>query len=221
MHLELPLIKFYFMKKAVLLVSVLALALGISYLVLHKSNTAPEKSDQKDAPLAVGTKTSAFNRSFSAVLNSYYHLTELFAASDSTGITGASADLSHSIDSIRFDQFKADTAIIQTAASLAQSIQGDIKGLNGEQSLEQKKRELNIITDELYSLVRTVRYEGSIVYHMRCPTAFADSSEGYWLSPSGKIINPYLGKNPSTDRKITQECGELIDSIRFSAPSAE
>ena len=62
--------------------------------------------------------------------------------------------------------------------SLVKSIQGEIKGLNGERSMEQKKREFNIITDEIYSLIRTVRYDGSIIYHMRCPMAFAGLFRG-------------------------------------------
>src|SRR5450631_1854382 len=135
------------MKKALLLVGVLALALGISYLVLHKSSSGNDKPEQKDEPLAVSSKTSAFNRSFAAVLNSYYQLAAAFTISDSSGITEAAGKLNFTIDSIRFDQFKADTAIIETAISLAQSVQGDIKGLTGEKTLEQKKREFNIITD--------------------------------------------------------------------------
>ena len=88
-------------------------------------------------------------------------LAEAFTVSDSSGFPLPAKKLSFTMDSIRFDQFKADTAIVETAVSLAQSIQGDIKGLTGEKTMEQKKREFNIITDELYSLIRTVRYDGS------------------------------------------------------------
>src|ERR1700676_3186481 len=167
------------MKKAFLLVGVLALALGITYLALHKSDAGNNKSEQKDTPLTISSKTSAFNRSFAVVLNNYYLLYDGFVASDGSLIAAASQKLNHSVDSIRFDQFKADSAIIQTAISLAQSVQGEIAGLNGEKTMEQKRREFNMITDELYSLIRTVRYDGSVVYHIRCSMAFADSSEAY------------------------------------------
>jgi hypothetical protein len=209
------------MKKAFLLVGVLALALGISYLVLHKSSSGNDKPEQRDEPLAVSSKTSAFNRSFASVLNHYYQLATAFTDADSSGISAAAGKLNTAIDSIRFDQFKADTAIVETAVSLAQSVQGDIKGMNGEKTMEQKKREFKIIKDELYSLIRTVRYDGSIVYHMRSPVAFADSSEAYWLSPSNKIINPYLGLNNPVYKVNMPEYGELSDSIHFSAPASE
>ena len=57
-----------------------------------------------------------------------------------------------------------------------------------------------MITEDLYSLIRTVKYDGSVIYHMRCPTAFADSTEAYWLSPSTKIVNPYRDKKSVRDK---------------------
>ena len=209
------------MRKAFLLVIVLALALGITYLVLHKSGSEGGKPAERDAPLAISSKTSAFNRSFFGVLDRYFQLADGFFSGDTAAISAASAKLGQAIDSIRFDQFKADTAIIQTAVNLAQSIQGDITGLNGEIKLEQKKREFNMITDELYSLIRTVRYDGSVIYHIRCTAAFSDSSEAYWLSPNNQIVNPYWGKNHPYDKDKMLEYGEVIDSIRFSAPASE
>ena len=209
------------MKKAFLLIVVLALALGITYLVLHKSESGRNMAEERDAPLAISSKSSAFNRSFAGVLNHYYHLSDAFTESDSARITNAANELRLSIDSLRFDQLKADTAIVQTAVSLAQSVQSEISGLNGEKSMEQKKREFNMITDELYSLIRTLRYDGSTVFHMRSTMAFADSSEVYWLSPTNQIINPYLGKNNPVYKDKMAETGELSDSIHFAAPASE
>ncbi len=203
------------MKKALVLICVLALALAIAYLVLRKNNPEGSKPEERDSPLTISSKSSAFNRSVTQVLNSYYILSDGFAEGDTSLIAVSNRNLGKMVDSIRFDQFKADTAIVQTAVNLAQSMKGEIAGLQGERSLEQKRREFNMITDQLYSLIRTVSYDGSIIYHMRCSTAFSDSTEAYWLSPTNKIINPYLGK----DKK--QDCGEVIDSIRFSSPSSE
>ena len=56
------------MKKALLLVAVLGLALIITYLVLHKSDSGNNKSEEKDPALVVNSKTSAFNRSITRVL---------------------------------------------------------------------------------------------------------------------------------------------------------
>jgi hypothetical protein len=194
------------MKKAFLLVGVLALALGISYLVLHKGDSENNKPEEKDPALSVNSKSSAFNRSFEGVISSYYQLSDAFIADDTTLISKAANRLHLAVDSIRFDQFKADSSLILTALSVAQSIPSEIAGLKGEKTMEQKKREFNMITQELYSLILVVKYDGSIIYHMSCPAAFADSSAGDWLSKSSKIVNPYSGN---------RDCGEIKDSLHF------
>ena len=208
------------MKKAFLLVGVLALALGITYLVLHKSSSGNPLSEEKDAPLAVSSKTSAFNRSFSSVLSSYYKLSESFVSGDTGKISDAAQKLSIAVDSIRFDQFKADSSVTLTAVSVAQSVQGEILGLLGEKTMEQKKREFNLITEDLYSLIRVVRFDGAVIYHMRCTSAFADSSEAYWLSSSSQIVNPYMGKSIPAENTLPVN-GEISDSLHFSAPASE
>jgi|SRR5450432_2645685 hypothetical protein len=205
------------MKKGILLVCVLALALGITYLVLHKSDSGNDKHAEKDPALSVGSKTSAFNRSIAGVLAGYFELSDAFFTNDTALISKAARKLSLSVDSIRFDQFKADSSLILTAISVAQSIPPEIVGLQGEKTMEQKKREFNMITADLYSLIRAVKYDGSVVYYMSCPTAFADSTEGDWLSRTNTIANPYSGKNDPNNKTGTPDCGEIKDSLRFRA----
>ncbi len=209
------------MKKAVLLILVLAVALGITYLVLHKSSSSDTKPEERDQPLSVSSKTSAFNRSFAQVLNSYFELAAVLPNSDSSQLNLAAVKLNTSIDSIRFDQFKADTSVIETAVSLAQSIPGEIRGMMGEHTWEAKKREFNMITADLYSLIRVVRYDGSTIYHMSCPTAFSDSTAGDWLSASTAISNPYIDKTNRVNKQKSDECGELKDSLHFTGPAGE
>src|ERR1700682_1588513 len=208
------------MKKAFLLVAVLGLALGITYLVLHKSDSGNNKSVEKDPALLVGSKTSAFNRSITSVLTGYFELSDAFFANDTSQISNAAKKLSLAVDSIRFDQFKADSSLILTAVTVAQSIPAEIVGLRAEKTLEQKKREFNMITADLYSLIRAVKYDGSMIYYMSCPTSFADSTEGDWLSSTSTISNPYTGKNDPNNKTGTPDCGEIKDSLRF-VPASE
>ena len=199
------------MKKAFLLIVVLALALGITYLVLHKSDSDNNKAVEKDPALLVGSKTSAFNRSIAAVLTAYFELSDAFFNSDTSRISVSAKNLSVAVDSIRFDQFKADSSLILTAVTVAQSIPAEIVGLIGEKTMEQKKREFNMITADLYSLIRAIKYDGNVIYYMSCATAFEDSTEGNWLSKTTDISNPYSGKN----KPGTPDCGEIKDSLRF------
>lgn len=203
------------MKKAFLLIVVLAAALAITYLLLHKS-TPSATAEKRDNPLNISAGTSAFNRSFGRLLNDYYLLSDAFVEWDTAAIRTRAGKLAISVDSLQLNLLKADTAIILTASSLAQSITGEIAGLNGEPAMEQKKREFNMITDMLYNLIRTVRYNGAVIYHMTCPMAFSDSSEGFWLSANNQVINPYLGKkHPKYNDKML-ECGRVNDSIHFA-----
>ena len=73
-----------------------------------------------------------------------------------------------------------------------------------------------MLSGELYDLIRTVRYDRETIYHIRCPMAFGDSAEAYWLSNSSKIVNPYLGKNHPSYKNKMLGCGELVDSLDFS-----
>jgi hypothetical protein len=203
------------MKKAFLLVIVLAAALAITYLLLHKSSS-PSPEIKRDEPLTVAANTSAFTRSFSAMLNNYYQLSDAFVNWDTVAVRKNADNLALSVDSLRLNQLKGDTAVIETALNLAESIKGEIAGLNGETDIEQKRREFYMISDILYNLIRTVRYNGATVYHMECPAAFSDSSEAYWLSPSPRVVNPYLGKNHPRYKDQMLDYGQVNDSIHFA-----
>ena len=183
------------MKKAFLLIVVLALALGITYLVLHKSDSDNNKSLKRIPLCWLGLKLPPLTDPLPAVLNAYFELSDAFFNTDTNRISVAAKNLSVAVDSIRFDQFKADSSLILTAVSVAQSIPSEIVGLLGEKTMEQKKREFNMITADLYSLVRAVKYDGNVIYYMSCATAFTDSTEGDWLSKTTAISNPYSGKN--------------------------
>jgi hypothetical protein len=79
--------------------------------------------------------------------------------------------------------------------------------LLGVKLLDEKRRSFQMISDQLYDLVRTVRYDRQVVYHTFCPMAFNDEG-AYWLSNSSDIKNPYFGPKMLT-------CGEVKDSLDF------
>jgi hypothetical protein len=77
----------------------------------------------------------------------------------------------------------------------------------GEKTLEGKRKSFQMISDQLYDLVRTVRYDRSVIYHDYCPMAFNDQGAN-WLSNTRDIRNPYIPKKMIN-------CGEVKDSIDF------
>ena len=203
------------MKRIILiLIIVLIAAVAVWKLFLNKSDNKPEA--EKDKPLTIGKNSDAFTRSFSELMSSYYQLKDALVDWDTTKANQAALLIKQRADSLPMKQLKADSTIVLTAQNLAGSVSNEVNGFVGEPTIEQKRREFNMITDELYNLIRTVRYDGETVFHERCPMAFNESEEGFWLSNTSKIINPYLGnKHPKYNTKMVG-CGEVVDSLDFS-----
>ncbi|HLY71907.1 MAG TPA: DUF3347 domain-containing protein [Puia sp.] len=202
--------------KRIILILIIVLIAGVAVwkLFLEKTDNKPEP--EKDRPLTIGKNSDAFTRSFSALMSSYYQLKDALVEWDTTKANEAALLIKQRADSLPVGQLKADSTIVLTAENLAGSISNEVKGFTGEPTIEQKRREFNMITDELYNLIRTVRYDGEPIYHDRCPMAFNETEEGFWLSNTGKIVNPYLGnKHPKYSGKMVG-CGEVVDSLDFS-----
>jgi hypothetical protein len=201
------------MKKPVLLTVILILACITGYLLFFHKEVKPE--EKKDQSMAISKNSNAVETSFSELIAAYYLVKDALVDWDSTAADRAVMTLQQRADSLPLTQLKADSGVIQTADNFASSLSSEAKGFKGETTLEQKRRAFNMITDEMYNLLRTVKYSGSMVYHIKCPMAFNDSEEAYWLSNTSKVINPYLGrKHPKYHDKMT-DCGEVVDSIDF------
>ena len=113
------------------------------------------------------------------------------------------------VDSLRISEIQGDTSgmIHETARSFATNISGSAKTMTGEDKIEDKLREFNMITDAMWSLTRTVKYDGQKVYYQFCPAAL-DNMGGYWLSDKIDSANPYI-----SDKK---SCNEVNDSLDYS-----
>lgn len=169
-------------------------------------------------PLAKSQNSDAFNASFRQLLDNYFNLKDaLVRSKDSSkttpavidpAVNTAAAALITTADSLKLKELKADEAIVSTAQSYAQGIASEAKALTGEPNLETKRKSFQMISGQLYDLIRTVRYDREIFYHDYCPMAF--NNEGAeWLSRSPDIKNPYFGPKMLT-------CGEVKDSLDFT-----
>lgn len=162
---------------------------------------------KKVEPLAQNKNSSGFNDNFTSLLTSYYHLKDAFVASDDAQAIANAKLLIASADSLNPKEIKADSSIVEMASQYASSISAEAKALIAEPNLEAKRKSFQMISDNMYDLVRTVHFDKEIVYHQFCPMAFNDAG-AYWLSSSADIKNPYFGKKMLT-------CGEVKDSIDF------
>lgn len=202
------------MRKWVLLIIVFALAGLLAYRLFSKKEDTTVK--MKDEALKISKNSSAFNMAFAELMSDYYSLKDALVEWDTVQADHAAYILGQKADSLPVKDLKADSNIILTAQSLAASIGGEAKGFTGETNIEAKRRAFNALTDQLYTLINTVRYDAQTIYHIRCPMAFKDSEEGFWLSSTAKVINPYLGKKHPVYKEKMLGCGEVTDSLAFA-----
>jgi len=171
----------------------------------------PKVEDIPQAPLAKSKNSPAFNASFEKVLDDYFHLKDNFITEKDTTINFYARKMMYDADSLKLNELKGDPAIIETAKSYATSMSSELKGLSGEKDLQAKRKSFNMLTDQLYNLLRTVQYDREVIYHQHCGMAF-DEKDGdvnaYWLSRSNDIKNPYLPKKMLT-------CGDVPDSLDY------
>jgi hypothetical protein len=202
------------MRKFVLLIIIFILAGLLVYrLLLDKK---PSQGLPPDPALRISKNSSAFDQAFDGLMGSYFALKDALVDWDTLKADQAAQVVVAKADSLPVKTLKADSAIVLTAESLAASIDAEAKGLIGETGIEARRRSFDMLTDELYNLIRTVQFDGFRIYHIRCPMAFGDSLPGYWLSNTASVINPYLGRKHPTYGAKMLECGEITDSLDFA-----
>jgi uncharacterized protein YdbL (DUF1318 family) len=169
------------------------------------TNTVEET--KKDEPLTQSKNSSDFNAQFTSFLDNYYHLKDAFVLSNNDMANTSANLLSKSADSLDLAPVQADKSIVEMAKGYVQTVSSEAKALGQEKDIEAKRKSFQMISDAMYDLVRTVRFDKQVVYHQFCPMAFNDAG-AYWLSVSSDVKNPYFGKKMLT-------CGEVKDSIDF------
>ena len=185
-----------------------SLAIGV-YFLFFKKGTKVE--GPKDKPLAIGENTSTFNQSFNNLLTAYFDIKDALVANDTVKANSAAAALVIAADSLKTDEIKDSSAnglIKATAKDYAGTISGWSKGLIGEKDIGAKRNEFKMISESIWTLVRTVKYSGQKLYYQYCPMAFNNQGAN-WMSKDREIRNPYFG-----DTML--ECGKVDDSLDYS-----
>ena len=181
-------------------------------LVLTACGSSEEKAKEQpvlpQSPLSKSTNSDTFNLSFRKLMADYYALKEGFVDEKDSAIAQSARSMMVAADSLKLKALQADSNIIATALTYSSGISSELKkGLLGEKKIEGKRKSFQIISDQLYDLVRTVQYDREVVYHDYCPMAFNDQGAN-WLSNTADIRNPYIPKKMIS-------CGEIKDSIDF------
>lgn len=210
-------------KPLIIFVVVIIAAFGAwKFGLFGKKDDKPARP--KDQPLLVSKHSETFNQSMTNAMNAYYALTESFVNWDTAKVNSSIAALKIAVDSIQIAEMEKDTAALyETAKTFWGSMKSEIQGMQLDTSLYEKREALNMLTDNFYNLLRTVKYDVAKVYYHECPMALNNNeSPAFWLSADGATKNrrnPYLGLHDPKYGKSMLTCGQTRDSINFVATS--
>lgn len=204
------------MRKVVLLL-LLAIA-GVVTWYFFVTKPKPNDETPQLQPLSVSKYPAAFNNSINNALARYYTVSEALVAWDSVAVAQKVDSLSSSLSAINFEAIKGDTAIYETAQSYKNNFTADVDAIKNEKNITAKRRAFNSLSQNMYDLLRTVKWDGGKVFLQSCPMAFNDTETALWLSKSGsdeERRNPYLGLHHPKYKSGMLACGETKDSLNF------
>ena len=211
------------MKKFFFFLLIVAIAALLAWKFIFKKET--KNDGPKPEGMAVSEHSSDFNTSMKKALDDYYNLSEAFVNWDTVGVSSALAAFKTSIDSLGLEEMKKDSAIYPTVESYWESIKSEISGIALDSGLYAKREDLNSLSQQLYDLLRIVKYDAAKVYYHECPMALNNyENSAFWLSDKGEMKerrNPYLGLHDPKFGRSMLTCGSTRDSINFIATSSK
>lgn len=185
--------------------AILLLLVGLTRYFVYPGNGSSGKDDPKSLPLTVTKHTQVFNQSLENVLKAYYTMTGAFINGDTNVINDSGSQLKAALDSFKIDELKIDSLIYQTALQPYQNAKAEIISIVSDPSIKEKRSSLNILSNELFTLLNTVRYDLAKLYWQECADAFGENIPGNWVSPREQSVNPYGQK----------DCAEIKTNINF------
>lgn len=201
------------MRKLVILIIIILVAGLLVYKLLSDKKTQPGLPP--DQALRISKNSTGFDSAFAGLMTEYFSVRDALVDWDTAKADQAASRVASTADSLPLRLLKADSGIVMTARSLAASMEAEAKGFVGETGIAGRRHSFDMLTSELYDLVRAVQYDGEKLYHIKCPMAFGDSAEGFWLSSTPEIVNPYMGRKHPTYGVKMLTCGEVTDSLDF------
>lgn len=203
------------MKKVLAILGILlVLFVGFIWFYYFRGRKHVDKGPRPQ-PIAVSKHSPDFNRSADAVLAAYYAMNEAFVNWDTVAVNKNAATLKTALENLKMDDLQKDTTIYQTALLFIDNAKTETGSIMQQPSIDQKRQALNSLTDNIRTLFITVKYDQAKIYYQECPMAFGEDRSGFWLSPTDKVRNPYLGNKHPEYKDEMLECGGPKDTINF------
>lgn len=174
------------------------------------------KTDKTPSPAFVSRNAESFNLPFEHLLTTYFSLRDAFVEYDTARINAVSKELAGEAGNLPADELKDPSGVVKiTAKDGAATVKNAAREIAMQADFTRKQRQFQTISDAMYELVRTVKYDKQKIYHQHCPMAF-DNKGAYWISNSNEIVNPYMGKKHPKYKSAMLECGDIPDSLDYA-----
>ena len=181
----------------IMLLAFLLLLAGTIRYLFFSNDKSSNQSGPKPPPLTVSKHSDQFNQSAENIMLAYYKMTGGFVNDDTSVINQFGAALKAALDSFKIEELQKDTLIYETALEPLNNAKAEAASIAADPSMPDKRGSLNILSDQLFTLMRTARYDIKKIYWQECASAFGDGKPGNWISLSEESPNPYGQKNCS------------------------
>ena len=180
--------------------------------IMTACNNKPSTNESAAPKNFASKNTDSFNIAFDSVLLNYDGLRNAFINWDTAAADKYAALLQTALISVPYEQLKDEEAATK-ANSIAQNAADGLQTLISIDSINNKRRFFYTVSESIYHLIKTTAYDKAVIYHKKCPMAFNGDHEGWWISQTKKIDNPYFGKFHPKYKNAMLECGSVEDSI--------
>lgn len=183
---------------------------AVAFFWVSCQSSEPKSTNEKaDSTTKVSVDVSdSLAAKMSIVLNTYFQLKDAFVAGDTVAIDSAAKMLKTNIQPISLNELQSDSKRYNEGHSALESLDGEVDGLLGENTILGKRKEFQMISDIMYDLITSVGVsKDQVVYRDFCPM-FNDDKGAYWLSANKQINNPYYGSD-------MLDCGEIKQTLQF------
>jgi hypothetical protein len=113
---------------------------------------------------------------------------------------------------VPYEQIKDDEQATK-ANSIAQNAADAVHNILSQDSISSKRRIFYTASESIYNLAKTVNYDKAVIYHKKSPMAINGDKDGWWISETKKIDNPYFGKYHPKYKNAMLTCGSVEDSV--------
>jgi len=190
----------------------------IIIFILGSCNNTKNPANSPESTVILPTVTVSIpdstNIAIDSMLSAYYNLKSSLVEADSVASLLSSETFYTTVNTVDLKSI-SDTSLAKKLQSNLDSLNVFAKAAQQSSTISDKRIQLNNITRQLYSLLQDAQYHKKKVYYQKCPMAFHDNEEGFWLSNVSEIENPYLGKKHPTYQSGMLHCGEVVDSIAY------